>query len=113
MQVRIQVTAPDRRVYVAVDDPLPAGLEALDPALATTARGSLSRDDFWGPWNHQELRDDRALAFADSLPGGVYLFRYSARATTRGRFLAGPARAEEMYAPETWGRSPAEVLLVE
>jgi alpha-2-macroglobulin len=39
------------------------------------------------------------------LPGGVYHYSYHARATTPGEFVVPPARVEEMYHPETFGRS--------
>jgi len=33
--------------------------------------------------------------------------------TTPGTFLAEPAKAEEMYSPETFGRSSGQTVLVE
>jgi uncharacterized protein YfaS (alpha-2-macroglobulin family) len=35
------------------------------------------------------------------------------RATTPGSFAAAPAKAEEMYGPESFGRSASERVLVE
>ena len=123
-RVRVQITlvAPARRYHVALTDPLPAGLEPLNPALATT--GTLPQDPqgdtgtrrygWWGPWyEHQNLRNQRAEAFASLLWEGVYAYSYVARATTPGTFIAPPAKAEEMYAPETFGRSGAERVVVE
>lgn len=63
-------------------------------------------------WDAEELRDDRVQIFADALPGGVYVYEYAARATTAGRFLAPPTHAEEMYAPETFGRGAPDVLVI-
>jgi uncharacterized protein YfaS (alpha-2-macroglobulin family) len=60
---------------------------------------------FWNPFGHIELRDDRALLFADWLPAGVHSLSLVARATTPGMYVLQPARAEEMYAPEVFGRS--------
>jgi uncharacterized protein YfaS (alpha-2-macroglobulin family) len=34
-------------------------------------------------------------------------------ATTPGRFVAAPAHAEEMYAPEVFGRGVPDVVVVE
>jgi uncharacterized protein YfaS (alpha-2-macroglobulin family) len=107
---------------VALADKLPAGLEALNAALAVT--GSLPDDPsapepawgwWWGGhwWSHENLRDERAEAFALRLPAGVYEYAYVARATTPGRFVVPPAKAEEMYAPETFGRSGTDVVVVE
>lgn len=44
---------------------------------------------------------------------GAHRFSYTARAITPGTFMAAPAKAEEMYSPETFGRSTSEVVVVE
>ena len=119
VRVKLTMVAPSRRVHVALVDPLPAGLEILNPELAVT--GNLpqepdrSRGRRWrGSWyQHQNLRDERAEAFASYLWAGVYEYSYMARATTPGAFVAPPAKAEEMYAPETFGRSATDWVVVE
>ena len=66
-----------------------------------------------GPWfEHQNMRDDRVEAFAGSSPAGVYEYTYVARATTPGKFVVPPTRAEEMYAPETFGRAATDRVVV-
>ena len=52
-------------------------------------------------------------AFARYLPAGVWTYRYVARATTPGRFVVPPPKAEEQYAPETFGRGGSDVVVVE
>jgi uncharacterized protein YfaS (alpha-2-macroglobulin family) len=44
---------------------------------------------------------------------GVYEYSYIARATTPGTFIAPPAKAEEMYSPEVFGRSSSDWVIVE
>ena len=51
------------------------------------------------------MRDERTEAFTTLLWGGVHSYVYYARATTPGTFVVPPAKAEEMYHPETFGRS--------
>jgi hypothetical protein len=63
-------------------------------------------------YEHQNLRDERAEAFASYLYAGVYDYSYVARATTPGNFVVPPAKAEEMYAPETFGRSSSDRVIV-
>jgi uncharacterized protein YfaS (alpha-2-macroglobulin family) len=115
------VIAPAERHYVVVDDPLPAGFEAIDAQLRTTGAdldisGSYSDDDgqsesgFQHSWYRQELRDDRALFFIDHMPAGIYHYRYLARATAPGRFVVPPTRVEEMYQPEVFGRTASRVV---
>ena len=122
VRVRLTLVAPTRRYHVALVDPLPAGLEALNPALAVT--GSIPEDQkarpanfgWWWvrPWfEHQNLRDDRVEAFTSLLWDGVYNYSYVARATTPGAFVVPPPKAEEMYHPETFGRGATDRVVVE
>jgi alpha-2-macroglobulin len=69
---------------------------------------------WWWPWyEHQNLRDARAEAFTTLLWEGVYSYSYVARATTPGTFVVPPTKAEEMYAPEVFGRSGSDLVIVE
>jgi uncharacterized protein YfaS (alpha-2-macroglobulin family) len=121
--VRIKMVAEARRYHVALVDPLPAGLEAQNPVLATTGalpadpKGDESAKGFWWwfrPWyEHQNMRDERVEAFASLLWDGVHDFDYIARATTPGRFVVPPPKAEEMYHPETFGRGSGDIVIVE
>jgi uncharacterized protein YfaS (alpha-2-macroglobulin family) len=135
VRVRLTMVAPARRYHVALVDPLPAGLEALNPALAVS--GSLPGDDGseivplaatglggpghpgqWWWWSrtwfdHQNLRDERVEAFAALLWEGVHSYRYVARATTPGTFVVPPPKAEEMYSPESFGRGGSDRVVVE
>jgi uncharacterized protein YfaS (alpha-2-macroglobulin family) len=122
VRVRLTMLADNRRYHVALVDPLPAGLEIVNPALAVS--GDLPQDPgapnyrygwwWWGPWyEHQNMRDERAEAFASLLWEGVHKYSYVARATTPGRFVAPPTKAEEMYSPEVFGRSSSDWVVVE
>ncbi|MFW5740191.1 MAG: hypothetical protein ACOC1F_07480, partial [Myxococcota bacterium] len=130
--VDLLIVAPQPHDYVVIDDPIPAGLEAVDSSLATTA-GSLGVPGSGGEdealtsassyqdmedrvargsallpsWFRQELRDDRVLFFVDHMAAGMYHYRYLARATTIGRFVLPATRAESMYQPEIFGRTGA------
>ncbi len=124
IRVRINMVAAARRYHVALIDPLPAGFEIMNPDLAVTGvipgntggRGSNQFSFRWGwrgTWfDHQNFRDDRAEAFSSIIRGGVYEYSYVARATTPGEFIAPPAKAEEMYHPETFGRSETDFVTV-
>ncbi|MEL6343408.1 MAG: alpha-2-macroglobulin family protein [Myxococcota bacterium] len=113
VRARVTMAAPGRRSHVALVDPLPAGFEVLNPELAMTESlpppGSPKTFPgrwWWGPWySYENLRDERVEAFATRLWGGVYEYTYVARATTPGVFVVPPAKAEEMYHPETFGRT--------
>lgn len=124
VRITIHVVARDRANYVVVDDALPAGFEGQNPRFATSspsaapaASSTPSTSRWWWPWfrfDHTDLRDDRMLLFADSMPAGVYSYSYTARATTLGTFHLPPIKAEAMYEPERFGHSSSgEVRVVE
>ena len=127
VRVKITMVADNRRYHVALVDPLPAGLEIINPALAISQSTPqdptssdyrygdlLSKSWWWGTWyEHQNMRDDRAEAFTSLLWDGVYEYTYIARATTPGTFIVPPAKAEEMYSPEVFGRSGSDWVIVE
>ncbi len=126
VRVKITMVADNRRYHVALVDPLPAGLEIVNPALAVSQSipqdptapdyrfgDLLSKSWWWGPWyEHQNMRDERAEAFTSLLWDGVYEYTYIARATTPGTFIVPPAKAEEMYSPEVFGRSGSDWVIV-
>ncbi len=115
VRVTLRLTSPTARSYVVLDDALPAGLEALNASFETTASGIANQSgsgQWWGSFNHTEVRDDRVLLFADYLRAGEHTYTYVARATTPGTFVHPPARAEAMYQPETQGRTATGTLTV-
>ncbi|MEO0605197.1 MAG: hypothetical protein AAF211_27455, partial [Myxococcota bacterium] len=99
VSVQISVTVPDDRQHVAISDALPAGFEPVRKASS------------WG-LGYATVRDDGATAFATWLSRGTHTLTYEVRAVNLGRFTAPPATAEEMYRPETFGRSIAETVVV-
>jgi uncharacterized protein YfaS (alpha-2-macroglobulin family) len=129
VRVRLRVTVPTERNFVVLDDPLPAGLEAVDLSLRTVSPFGGREEDvvanigsaaggtpggwsygrwdagLWSPFDHKEMRDDRVIYSATVLWKGSYSATYLARATTAGTFLYPPAQAEEMYNPGVNGRS--------
>jgi len=81
----------------------------------STPQDAGEREERWwfGTWyDHQQLRDDRVEVFADRLGAGVHEYSYLARATTPGVFIAPPARAEDIEAPEVFGRSASATLTI-
>ena len=123
VRIRLNMVAVNRRYHVALVDRLPAGLEIINPDLAVSESVPSDPKDtsttgsywwWWGPWyDHQNLRDAGAEAFTPYLWDGVYNYSYVARATTPGEFVVPPAKAEEMYSPEVFGRSASDRVIVE
>jgi len=124
VEVRLTIIAPNDLYYVVVEDPIPAGCEAVDPSLATTSllepEPGLRRDNddpwwhwWWWRWySRSEFRDEKVVLFADSLPAGTYTFTYTLRGLTPGAYRVLPTQAYEFYFPEVFGRSDGRVLRV-
>ncbi len=125
VRVTLTLRLTKERRYVAVTDPLPAGFEAVESWFATTAaalaRPRVDTDQnerswflWWqrGGFDHVERLDDRVNLFATRLSEGTHEFTYVVRATTAGSFKTAPARAEEMYEPEVFGRTGSALIEV-
>ncbi len=114
IRVKLTVIAPSSLHYLVVEDPIPAGTEAVDTSLRTTSQlleqpqfRKTGENDVWGWWifSHTEVRDEKVALFATTVPAGTYEYTYLLRASVPGEFLVMPAVAYEMYFPETFGRS--------
>jgi hypothetical protein len=127
VRVTLTLDLTKERRYAAVTDPLPAGFEPVESWFATTARdlaraqspqGEEDAGYDWTAWwkrggfDHVERHDDRVLLFATRLSEGRHVYSYICRATTPGVFRTAPARAEEMYEPEVFGRTATDVIEV-
>ncbi|MGO8762999.1 MAG: alpha-2-macroglobulin family protein [Desulfobaccales bacterium] len=121
----IEVAGRGQR-YVVLDDPLPAGLMALNTAFKTEepiSEGDESEryDDFdyvtsdgtirFRP-NYFEIRTDRVLAFRDQVYSGSQRFEYYCRAVCEGKFMVPATRVAAMYSPGVNGYSPQGELTV-
>ena len=107
IRVKLTVDLPWDVWYVIVEDPLPAGAEAVNFSLATSGvRGG----ELQYYWSHPDLRDEKAVFFTTYLWEETHEYTYLIRATTAGHFRALPAEITLMYEPEVWGRSASAVF---
>ncbi len=108
----ISAEAEDKQLYnVVINDLLPAGFEIENPRLKTSGRLS------WIPSqsaaiDHQDIRDDRLLIFANLYPKNPVKFYYSVRAICPGDFKVPPIAAECMYNPLIGSSSSSGVLKI-
>lgn len=118
VRVELNVTVPTERVLVALVDPLPGNLEAMNPALATEG-GYRDWDEmeYEGYNNYadyifynRELGLQSVRFYAEEVPAGEYMLSYTAQVIATGEFTALPTKIEEMYAPEIYGRGTATRL---
>ncbi|MGC9332989.1 MAG: Ig-like domain-containing protein [Anaerolineae bacterium] len=130
IQVKLTIIAPTDLHYVVVEDPLPAGFEGVDLSLKTTSvvgeqptlrNLTAEEEDRWYRWygwgwwwfSHSEMRDEKVVLFAETLPRGTYEYTYMMRAGVPGEFHVIPTTAHAMYAPEVFGRSDGGKFTVE
>jgi hypothetical protein len=129
IRVDLTIIAPHDLYYIVVEDPLPAGAEAIDTGLATTSMlaaspnlqprysdsGEAVYPYYWWWWNwydRSELRDEKVVLFADYLYRGTYEYSYTMRATLPGEYKVIPTVANEFYFPEVFGRSDGRLLTI-
>jgi hypothetical protein len=120
VKVRLTVVVPDDLHYIVINDPLPAGLEAIDASIATdtavpakyTMQDYDQRGYGWWYFTHTELRDEKVVLSADYLPAGTYVYTYLARASTAGTFSVIPPTASEFYFPDVGGRGVGSIFIV-
>jgi len=103
--VTLRVEARERAEWVAIEDPLPAVLEAVTPEFKSdqTRGASAIRAGWWA--DHRELRQDRMLYFRNQLAQGTHVIQYLARVRAAGDATAPSAKVEAMYQPERVGLS--------
>ena len=113
IEEHVQLVNPKDRHFVAVLVPLAAGMEPMNPNLATApaeARpsGSLTRAP-----DYAAYLDDHVAFFYETLPKGTYDFYFRTRAAFEGSFVQPPARAEMMYDGAVYGHSSGARVAVE
>lgn len=115
ISMTVTIVAPTDLYHALIEVPIPAGVEPIDPSLATEsdliggptlapveqANGGWR---FWTP-SYTDLRDDRVALFATRLPAGTYEYTFQVRATIPGEYRVLPVYGEMMYFNEVWGRS--------
>ncbi len=121
-----QVKGKDQR-YVVLDDPLPAGLVAVNSAFATEEQKPDESEENQEPEAFEyitpegvfrfrpdffEIRSDRVLVFKNQVYSGNYLFEYFARAVCEGEFVQPATKAAAMYNPGVYGYSGKGALTV-
>ncbi|TYT73610.1 alpha-2-macroglobulin [Desulfobotulus mexicanus] len=105
--------------FIIAEVPLPAGLEAVNPHLASSGEemkapalpDSVKSGNPW-PFYHQELQHQQVRFFAEDLPAGTWRLYFTAQAIAEGSFLMPAAHAEALYRPEIWGRDKKHLLII-
>lgn len=105
--------SPEDRTQVAIRLPLAAGLEPLNPALATAPAEATPSAGPTVPPTYAAFGDDEVRYFYDSLDKGTVTLRYRLRAQTAGTFTEPPGEAETMYKQGLYGASAGLRVVVD
>jgi uncharacterized protein YfaS (alpha-2-macroglobulin family) len=110
LTVRLTVAGSKDWRYLMIEDPLPAGVEAVQDTTAYP----MEREDRWRwRWGSQvEYRDNRTVFFQEQFDQGRYEFVYLVKAISSGEFRAVPAQIAPMYVPDITASSEPQTVIV-
>ena len=119
-EVRVELTirVENNRRFVRIEDPLPAGADAVDPNLDTSSRESDVefgyQRGYWGYWyfNRIKFRDEKVVFVSDYLPAGTYQYSYHLQPIVPGEYQIMPTIAKEVFQIEVFGRSQGQILTI-
>ncbi len=114
VRVRLDIEASTDMGWVVISDPVPAGATLLGSGLGRdSVIATRSEQPQGSGWLAYEERGTAVWrAYYEWLPRGRHRIEYTMRLNASGRFGLPPSRVEAMYAPETFGESPNEVIEV-
>ncbi len=122
VQVTLTIIAPNNLHYVVIEDPIPAGADAVNPNLNTSSQvgtqPQLSRNRplsrGWGWWwfSNIEMRDEKVVMYATYLPRGTYEFQYVIYPGMAGVYNVIPPTGSEFYFPEVYGRGAGSLFTI-
>ncbi len=121
LTVALDITVPHNLYYAVINDPIPAGTEAVNTQLKTTSQigqqpelQNIDPEYGWGWWwfSSTELRTNQAVLTARYLPAGTYRYTYQIIATQPGTYRVIPPNGQEFYFPEVFGRGAGSTFTV-
>jgi uncharacterized protein YfaS (alpha-2-macroglobulin family) len=109
LTVRLTVAGSKEWRYLAIEDPLPAGVESVQDTTAYPLE-TPNRSWWWG--SRVEYRDQRTVFFQEGFEQGRYEYLYFVKVTSTGTFRAAPAQVSPMYVPGVQASSEPLTLIV-
>jgi uncharacterized protein YfaS (alpha-2-macroglobulin family) len=117
ISVRLTAAGSPEWRYLALEDPLPAGVEAIADTTAYPLeeewlnQGRNSRR-FWWSGSRVEYRDSRTVFFQETFEEGRYEFAYLVKVIAPGQFRAVPAHISPMYVPGVHASSEPQTFTI-
>lgn len=110
LAVRLVAAGSPEWRYLAIEDPLPAGVEALQDTTAYPLERPDSMRWWWG--SQVEYRDHRTVFFQESFEQGRYEYVYLVKVISAGTFRAIPAQVTPMYVPNVFAVSEPQTFTI-
>ena len=110
VKVVLSVTNPVAQTFVALRDPVVAAFEPVNSLLATASGTEPDRQD--DAFDFKDTGHAFVGFYAEYLPAGTHRVSYTAQVVAEGDFVAFPAKAELMYAPDVFGLTAADAVKV-
>ena len=92
VEVEVTLDVPEESWYVVIDDPLPAGFEALNERLGTSSHVAgvyQEPNQYWERYgyNRKNVHDDRVSFFVTHLDPGQHTFTFDASGLASGTYF--------------------------
>ena len=111
LTVRLTVAGSPEWRYLALEDPLPAGVEAIQDTTAYPLEREAPESWWYG--SRVEYRDSRTVFFQETFERGRYEFAYLVKVIAPGQFRAVPAQISPMYVPGVHASSEPQAFTIE
>ena len=113
LELHSEVTIDKRMHHVAIVVPFAAGLEPMNPELATSSSDAKPSQRDTTRATYTQRLDHEVRYYFDVLERGTHRFHFRVRAATQGSFTHPGAWAEQMYNEEVSGRGPGMRLIID
>jgi uncharacterized protein YfaS (alpha-2-macroglobulin family) len=110
LTVRLTAAGSPEWRYLALEDPLPAGVEAIQDTSAYPLEQEDPAD--WWSGSRVEYRDSRTVFFQETFESASYEFVYLVKVTSPGVFRAVPAQISPMYVPNVHASSEPQTFTI-
>jgi hypothetical protein len=114
LRITLEFNALSAMTWVALTDAIPAGATILGSGLGRDSqiatKGEQQEANAWLAYQERSLEALRA--YYEFVPAGISKLQYTIRLNSAGTFSLPPSRVEAMYAPEMFGETPNQPVIV-
>ena len=111
LSVRLTAAGSPEWRYLALEDPLPAGVEAIHDTTAYPLEREAPESWWYG--SRVEYRDSKTVFFQETFERGRYEFAYLVKVIAPGQFRAVPAQISPMYVPGVHASSEPQAFTID